>query len=203
MRYFDILSAWIKDTEATGSFTGSTRQLRELRAVEVLVETLPADYTRAVNRITMNIDRYGSHDGGMLDLLELQSIQKAFGTHPSRLYADEEKVELLAALMLKSYSVYEKPDGASPLRGKKVVIAGDDRYVYTCPVTFASTTAQAEEAFFECEFNRDDLHLISARFERSDTGEILGRMPGNGQAMVDEERDDLLESMGLTTVPTI
>ncbi|TLX16738.1 hypothetical protein [Rhizobium sp. MHM7A] len=203
MRYFDVLLAWIKDTEATGTFKGFSRQLRELRAVEVLVETLPAEYTRAVNRMTMNIQQYGAHKGGMRDLLELRSIEKAFAPHPSRLYADEDKQGLLAALMLKAYSVYERPDGASPLRDKNVIVAGDDRYVYTCPVTYVSPASEKEKAFFECEFNRDDLSLISARFERSVSGEALGRMTEKGIALVNEERDELLETMGLTSVPTI
>jgi hypothetical protein len=202
MRYYDVLSAWVKDTEATGTFKGLSRQLRELRAVEVLIEKLPAEYTRAINRMTMNIQHYGAHEGGMSDLLDLRSIEKAFAPHPSRLYADEDKQELLAALMIKAYSVYERPEGASPLRGKTVVVAGDDRYVYTCPVTFGSSS-EAEDAFFECEFNRDDLSLISARFERSLNGETFGRMTAESFVQVNEERDELLETMGLTAVPTI
>lgn len=203
MRYFDVLSAWIKDTEVTGTFKGFSRQLRELRAVEALIETLPSEYVRAVNRMKMNIQHYGAHEGGIRDLLELRSIENAFVPHPSRLYADEDKHELLAALMLKAYSVYERPDGASPLREKNVIVAGDDRYVYTCPVTYVSPASATEKAFFECEFNRDDLSLISARFERSVSGEALGRMTEKGLVLVNEERDELLESMGLTSVPTI
>lgn len=203
MLYFDTLSSWIRDTESNGSFKAFSRQLRELRAVEVLLEALPADYSRAVNRITMNIEHYGYHQGGMSDLLDLRSVEKAFSFHPSRLYVDEDKAAVLASLMLKSYSLYEKPEGASSLRDKKVIIAGDDRYVYTCPVTFRTANSQAENAFFECEFSRDDLTLTSARFERSDNRETLGRMPESGFALVNEERDDLLESMGLTAVPTI
>ena len=201
--YFDTLSAWTRETEATGVFKGFARQLRELRAIEVLLETLPSEYSRAISRITMNIAHHGFYQGEMSDLLDLRSIEKAFAAHPSRLYVDQDKMDLVAALMLKSYSLYEKPNGASPLRDKKVIIAGDDRYVYSCPVTFASTTSSMETAVFECEFNRDDLTLVSARFERSDNGETLGRMPENGFASVNEERDELFESMGLTAVPTI
>jgi hypothetical protein len=203
MRYFDAMLSWIKDTEATGSFKGFSGQLRELRAVEVLIETLPPEYTRAINRMTMNIQRYGVHDGGMGDLLDLRSIEKAFTPHPSRLYADDDKKDLLAALMLEAYRVYERPDGASSLREKSVVVAGDDRYVYTCPVSYTSSGSAVEEAFFECVFDRDDLSLISARFERSLNGEVLGRISEQGIAAVNEERDDLLQTMGLTAVPTI
>jgi len=203
MCYFDAMLSWIKDTETTGNFKGFSRQLRELRTVEALVETLPDEYTRAVNRMTMNIEHYGFHEGGMRDLLDLRSIEKVFAPHPSRLYADEDKKELLSALMLKAYSVYERPPGASPLRGKNVVIAGDDRYVYTCDVTYVSSTSETEKAFFECEFKRDDLSLISSRFERNQNGEALGRMTKDGLALVNEERDELLQSMGLISVPTI
>lgn len=202
MRYFDTVLAWAGQESTHGTFKAFGLQLRELRAVEALIETLPVEYTRTVARIAANIREYGVHEGGAHDVASLRSVENQFSIHPSRLYADEEKQDLLATLVLKAYDVYDRPKGASPLRKKSVVIEGDDRYVYTCPVTYIDDNASVD-AFFECEFSRDDLSLIHARFERSSDGCMLGRIAEHGILAVNEERDDVLQSMGLTSVPTV
>jgi hypothetical protein len=203
MRYFDILLTWNAETQSGGAFRAFSSQLRELRSIEALVETLPIEYSRRIDRMSADIREYGVHEGTALDFSELRTIEREFAPHPSRLHDDKEKQDLLAALMLKAYSVYECPAGASPLRAKNVVIKGDDRYVYTCPVTCNDGTGAQVEAFFECEFSRDDLSLLSARFERSVDGYVFGRISEPGIDAVNEERDEILQSMGLTSVPTI
>lgn len=213
-RYINAVVGAQKMIDMAGSFRLTAANLREFKFAAALVEDVPLSFSNIIVSLQNALEEKSNCRFGDEELAKIRSIESAFTLNPRKLFNDDDKASYLSSLMLYAYAIFPRPYKASNLGQREITVHKNYFHVW-CPITYYQPGNEIPvEAAFICEFSRDDLKLVTCSVLRIKSGrfgpdvpyenleQVLG-MPIEGYAKVNEHRDELLQELDLSVVPSM